>query len=44
MNLREKHSSTIEKLQRKVVTYNKRTKNSREEEKLLPFLCSSRCS
>jgi len=44
-NLTGKHSSKIEMLQRKVVKYGRRTKNMREDEKLLPFLCYfSQCS
>jgi len=44
MNLRAKHSSNREKLQRIIIKYGRRTKNRREEKKLLPFLFSSRYS
>jgi len=40
MDLRAKHSSNREIQQRKVVTYGRRIKNRRKEEKLLPFWCS----
>jgi len=42
MDLRAKHSSNREKLQRKIVKYSKRTKNRREEKKLLPLLMNLR--
>jgi len=44
-NLTGKHSSKIEMLQKKVGKYGRRTKNMREDEKSLPFLCYfSQCS
>jgi len=44
MNLRAKHPSNREKLQRKIVKNGRRTNNCREGKKLLPFLYSSQCS
>jgi len=44
MNLRAKHLSNRELLQRKVDKYGRRKKNRREEKKLLSFWCSSWCS
>jgi len=44
MNLKEKPWYNKQILQIKVVKYGRRTKNQREEEKLLPFRCSLLCS
>ena len=44
MNLKEKPWYNRQILQIKVVKYGKRTKNQREEEKLLPLWCSLLCS